>query len=59
MGVSAKWGRQTSNFSSRHARQMKFSRLANIKKRLNFDKIWGYQNKRISLKQGRQNLNFN
>ena len=34
-------------------------RIDKNKEKIKFDKIWGYQNEGISLKQGRINSNFN
>ena len=38
---------------------MKFLGYANMKKKIKFDEIWGYQNEGIPLKQGRQNSKVN
>ena len=40
MGSPLKRGRQNSNFLTTYARHMKFLGLANMKKKIIFDKIW-------------------
>ena len=58
-GVPLKQGSQNSNFLTTHARHMKISGYANMKKKIKFDEIWEYQNEGIPLQQGRQNSKLN